>query len=177
MAIEDILRALDEQSQADCDAVIAEAKEHAKLILDDAQRSADTVHDNYVRQVERVAKSGAAKLVNAARLEAKMEVSSAKGDGVTSVFETARGQLETLRSADYDRLFDALAAEALADASGEVDDPRCGQRCRPRAESRCCSRRHCSGSRRSRQRRRAGRRSCSEAASFGATRSRTVSIG
>jgi vacuolar-type H+-ATPase subunit E/Vma4 len=120
MAIEDILRALDEQSQADCDAVIAEAKEHAKLILDDAQRSADTVHENYVRQVERIAKSGAAKLVNAARLEAKMEVSSAKGDGVTSVFETSRGRLETLRSADYDRLFDALAAEALADASGEV---------------------------------------------------------
>jgi len=28
--------------------------------------------------------------------------------------------LESLRSADYDRLFDALAAEALADASGEV---------------------------------------------------------
>jgi len=120
MAIEDILRALDEQSQADCEAVVAEAREHAKLILDDAQRSADTVHDNYARQVERVAKSGAAKLVNAARLEAKMEVSSAKGDGVTSVFETARGKLGTVRAENYDRLFDALAAEALADASGEV---------------------------------------------------------
>ena len=92
MAIEDILRALDEQAQADCDAVIAEAKEHAKLILDDAQRSADAVHENFVRQVERIAKSEAAKLVNAARLEAKMEVSSAKGDGVSSVFEAARGQ-------------------------------------------------------------------------------------
>lgn len=120
MAIEDILIALEEQSQADCDAVIAEAKEHAKLILDDAQHNADAVHANFVRQVERMAKSEASKLVNAARLEAKMEVSSAKGDGVSSVFDAARGKLETLRSAEYDRLFDALAAEALAEAGGDV---------------------------------------------------------
>ena len=120
MAIEDILIALEEQSQADCDAVIAEAKEHAKLILDDAQHNADTVHQNYARQVERMAKSEASKLVNAARLESKMEVSSAKGDGVSSVFDAARSELATLRSVNYDRLFDALAAEALAGADGAV---------------------------------------------------------
>ena len=120
MAIEDILIALEEQSQADCDAVIAEAKEHAKLILDDAQHSADMVHENFVRQVERVAKSEASKLVNAARLEAKMEVSSAKGDGVSSVFDAARGKLTTVRSVEYDRLFDALAAEALEGVEGDV---------------------------------------------------------
>lgn len=120
MAIEDILNTLDEQAQADCDAVIAEAREHAKLILDDAQRTADTIHDNFARQIERVAKSSASKLVNAARLEAKMEVSSAKGDGVASVFEAARGKLSSLRGADYDKLFDQLAAEALVGAGGEV---------------------------------------------------------
>lgn len=120
MAIEDILKTLDDQAQADCRAVIAEAEEHATLILDDAKRSADAVHENFVRQVERVARSGAAKLVNSARLEAKMEVSSAKGDGVASVFEAARGKLTNLRSGEYDRLFDALAAEALAGLGGEI---------------------------------------------------------
>jgi vacuolar-type H+-ATPase subunit E/Vma4 len=120
MAIEDILRALDDQSQADCDAVLVEAKEHAKLILDDAQRSADAIHENFARQVERHAKASASKQVNAARLEAKMAVSSAKGDGVASVFEASRLKLSSLRSADYDRLFDALAAEALVDLGGEI---------------------------------------------------------
>lgn len=120
MAIEDILQTLDEQAQADCEAVVAEAREHAKLIMDDAQRSADAVHENFVRQVERIARSAAAKQVNAARLEAKMEVSSAKGEGVASVFEAARGRLSSLRSSDYDRLFDALAAEALEGAGGDI---------------------------------------------------------
>lgn len=120
MAIEDILITLDEQAQADCDAVIAEAREHAKLIVDDAQRTADTIHENFARQIERVAKASASKLVNAARLAAKMEVSSAKGDGVASVFDAARDKLPALRTAEYDRLFDRLAAEALSGAGGEV---------------------------------------------------------
>lgn len=120
MAIEDILKTLDEQAKADCQAVIAEAEEHAKLVLDDAQRNAETIHQNFARQVERVAKSDAAKLVNAARLEAKMEVSSARGDGVTSVFEAAEGKLAGLRQADYDRLFGELAAEALEGVEGDV---------------------------------------------------------
>ena len=110
--------------------MIAEAKEHAKLILDDAQHNADAVHENFVRQVERVASAEASKLVNAARLEAKMEVSSAKGDGVSSVFDAARGKLATLRSAEYDRLFDALAAEAMDGAEGDVVDPRRTGGCR-----------------------------------------------
>lgn len=120
MAIEDILIALDEQAQADCDAVVSEAREHAKLILDDAQRNAETIHENFARQVERVAKSDAAKLVNAARLEAKMEISSAKGDGVLSVFEAARGKLTDLRAVNYDRLFGELAGEALEGVGGEI---------------------------------------------------------
>ena len=120
MAIEDILKTLDDQAQADCEAVVAEAHEHAKLILDDAQRSAETIHENFARQVERIAKANASKLVNAARLEAKMEVSSAKGDGVASVFEAARGKLASLRTADYDRLFEALSAEALEGSGGNV---------------------------------------------------------
>ena len=72
MAIEDILKALDDQAQADCDAVVGEAQEHAKLILDEAAARGRGVHDGFVRQVERVAPTEAAKQVNAARLEAKM---------------------------------------------------------------------------------------------------------
>jgi len=120
MAIEDILKALHDQAQADCDAIIADANEHANLILEDAKREAAKIHENYAHQVERVAKAGAAKMVNSARLEAKMEVSSAKGEGVASVFSSAREKLTSLRSVGYDRLFDALADEALRGASGEV---------------------------------------------------------
>ena len=120
MAIEDILKALDEQAQADSDALVAEAEAHARLIVEDAQRSADEIHENFARQVERVARADAAKIVNAARLESKMEVSSAKGSGVASVFDAARAHLSDVRSGDYDRLFARLAAEALAGLEGAV---------------------------------------------------------
>jgi vacuolar-type H+-ATPase subunit E/Vma4 len=120
MAIEDILQALDDQAQADSDAVVAEAEAHAKLIIEDGQHAAEEIHANFKRQVERVARADAAKIVNSARLGSKMEVSSAKGFGVQSVLDAARDRLGEVRSSDYDRLFDALAAEALVGASGAV---------------------------------------------------------
>lgn len=120
MAIEDILKTLDEQAQEDCDAVLGEAREHAALILDDAQRSAREVHEGFARQVERVARADAARAINAARLEAKMKVSSARGDGVSSVFETAKSQLRNVRGAGYDDLFARLAAEAFEGLEGAV---------------------------------------------------------
>ena len=120
MAIEDILRALDQQAKDDCDAVLEEAAEHAKLILDDAQRAAQDTKDGYARQVERVARARAAREVNAARLEAKMKVSSAKGDGVESVFKEAAERLSSLRDEAYDFLFASLASEAMAGIDGEI---------------------------------------------------------
>lgn len=121
MAIEDILRTLEEQAQADCDAVIDEAKAHAAQILEDARQQAEDIRDGHARQVERSARTAAGKVVNAARLQAKMEVSSVKGDGLDSVFATARERLGTLaEGAGYPELFARLAAEALDGTDGAL---------------------------------------------------------
>ena len=121
MAIEDILKALDEQAQADCDAVIEEAREHAKLIVEEGEREAQQIHDGFTRQAERVATIEATKKINAARLASKMTVSSAKGEAVVDVFEGARKKLAEVRSGGgYEALFSALAAEAFAGLEGPV---------------------------------------------------------
>jgi vacuolar-type H+-ATPase subunit E/Vma4 len=120
MAIDDILRALDDQAQADCDEIIGESHEHAKLIAEEAELQAKAIHDKFIRQVEQVATATASKKVNAARLEAKMIVSSVKGGGVASVFDDARKELASVRGSGYEALFGALAAEALSDVSGPV---------------------------------------------------------
>jgi vacuolar-type H+-ATPase subunit E/Vma4 len=121
MAIEDILRALDEQAQSDCDAVIDEASQHAKLIIEEAEREAQQIQEGYVHQVERVAKVEAAKRVNAARLESKMIVSSVRGDAVSETFDNAAEQLKQVRAGgSYDALFSALANEALTGLQGPV---------------------------------------------------------
>lgn len=121
MAIEDILKALEDQAKADIDAVLTEAREHAALIETQAQAEATAIRDGFVKQVERNATSKASKLVNAARLEAKMTVSSARGEALESVFDAASRRLAQARTeADYDRLFAALVSEALDGLDGEV---------------------------------------------------------
>ena len=120
MAIDDILRALDEQAQADCEDIVDESREHAKLIVEEAERQARQIHDAFVHQVESAANLNASKKVNAASFEGKMTVSAVKGDGVEAVFDDARTQLSSARDSGYDALFAALAAEALAGVSGPV---------------------------------------------------------
>ena len=120
MAIDDILRALDDQAQADCEDIVGESREHAKLIVEEAELQARQIHDTFVHQVERVATLNASKKINAARLAAKMTVSTVKGDAVAGVFADARTQLFSARDSGYDALFAALAAEAFEGASGPV---------------------------------------------------------
>lgn len=121
MAIEDILQTLDAQAEADVRAVIDEARQHADHILDEAERDAQRVREGYVRQANRTAATEASKLVNAARLEAKMTISTARGGAVEKAFDLATAQLAHAReSAEYDRLFAELAHEALAGLSGPV---------------------------------------------------------
>jgi vacuolar-type H+-ATPase subunit E/Vma4 len=120
MAIDDILKTLDDEAKADCEAIVGEAREHAKLIVEEAERQAQQIHDSFVHQVERVARAKASRQTNAARLAAKMAVSTVKGDGVSSVFDDALSQLSAVRNSGYEALFSALAAEAFAGVQGPV---------------------------------------------------------
>lgn len=139
MAIEDILKALEDQAKADIDAVLTEAREHAALITKQGEAEAAAIRDGFVKQVERNATSKASKVVNAARLEAKMAVSSARGDGLERVFDEAGKRLGDLRGdAGYDRLFAELAREAMEGLSGDIVihvDPADAQLAQAAAES------------------------------------------
>jgi vacuolar-type H+-ATPase subunit E/Vma4 len=120
MAIEDILATLDEQAEAETHAVLNEAHEHATLILEEGDREARQIHDGFTQKVERIATAEAGRTVNAARLEAKMIVSSVKGDGVASVFDAASATLSGASGGDYPSLFAALASEAFDGVDGPV---------------------------------------------------------
>ena len=93
MAIEDILRALEEQGQADCEACTEEARAHAAQILEDAQEKANSIHEHHISSIERAARTEAMKRVNAARLKGRMQVSGVRGEGLDGVFDSARQQL------------------------------------------------------------------------------------
>lgn len=122
MAIQDILQALEDQANADINAVLAEAREHAALIEQQAEAEAAALREGYHRQVEKSASSRASKAINAARLEAKMTVSSARGHALDEAFSAAAGRLEGIRrQPGYDELFSRLLDEALEGIEGRVD--------------------------------------------------------
>jgi vacuolar-type H+-ATPase subunit E/Vma4 len=121
MAIEEILEALEEQAEAECERLLEDARGHAELIVADAEREAREIRDAAERKAEHAASTRAERLVNAARLEAKLAVSAARGEAVVGVFDEAAQRLGAMRSDPaYDDLFMALAAEALAGIDGKV---------------------------------------------------------
>lgn len=116
MAIEDILRALEQQVQHDIDAVDSEAREHSEHIIEEAEVEAARIRERYLHQVEKAASAEGARTVNAARLKAKMVVSSARGDALTGVYNAASTEFANVRkSGTYPELFRKLAAEAVND--------------------------------------------------------------
>jgi vacuolar-type H+-ATPase subunit E/Vma4 len=121
MAIEDILRALDEQADSDCRALVENAKQQAKSIVADAKAEADRIRAAKVASTETQVRARAAQIVNAAKIERRRKISTAQDAGVDQVYADAGTALRNSRgSKDYDALFLALAREATARAVGDL---------------------------------------------------------
>jgi vacuolar-type H+-ATPase subunit E/Vma4 len=121
MAIEDILRALDEQADGDCRALVDSAKQQAKSIVDEAKAEADRIRAYKVSATEEQVRSRAAQIVNAAKLERRRRIAAAQDAGVDKVYAEAGIALGSSRGTkEYDVLFRALASEASARAIGDL---------------------------------------------------------
>lgn len=122
MALEDIFRALEEQADKDIADVLAEAKEHAKAIHDDAVREAETARETRVAQAEEATRQRTMQSLNSVRLEMRKQVASAKERAVASVFDEARDLLGAVRDrADYPALFTSFLKEAVDGVDGEFE--------------------------------------------------------
>jgi vacuolar-type H+-ATPase subunit E/Vma4 len=121
MAIEDILRALDEQADSDCRTLVDNAKQQAKSILADAVAEADRIRAAKVASTETQVRSRAVQIVNSAKIERRRRISAAQDAGVDQVYADAGVALKGSRGTkEYEALFMALASEASARAVGDV---------------------------------------------------------
>jgi vacuolar-type H+-ATPase subunit E/Vma4 len=121
MAIEDILRALDEQADSDCRALVDSAKQQAKSILAEAQAEADRIQTAKVASTETQVRTRAAQIVNAAKLERRRRIAAAQDAGVDQVYIDAGTALSGSRGTKaYEELFRTLAREASERAIGDV---------------------------------------------------------
>ncbi len=122
MALEDIFRALEEQADKDVEAVLAEAKEHAQSILEDAEREADLARETQVAEAQERARQRSMQTLNTVRLEVRKRIASAKERAVADVFAQAHAELGDVRARPvYPALFRALLDEALTGVEGEFE--------------------------------------------------------
>jgi vacuolar-type H+-ATPase subunit E/Vma4 len=121
MAIEDILRALDEQADSDCRALVENAKEQAKSITTAAKAEADRIRDAKVAATQLQARSRAAQILNAAKLERRRQIAAAQDAGFERVYAEAGASMAKSRGKkEYETLFRALAQEAADRVTGDV---------------------------------------------------------
>lgn len=122
MALEDIFRALEEQADRDIEAVLAEAKQHAAVIHEDAVKEAQLAKETRVAAAKAAASQRNMQALNSVKLEMRKQVASAKERAVANVFTDAKAALGSVRARpDYAMLFESMLREALDGTSGEVE--------------------------------------------------------
>lgn len=122
MAIEDIFKALEEQADAEIDEILRAAKLQAKAIEQEARGEADRITKARIASTDEAVRIRVAKTVNAARIESKRNLAAVRDEAIDRVFKEAVAKLAAMRGTpEYERVFKALAEEALAGADGECE--------------------------------------------------------
>jgi vacuolar-type H+-ATPase subunit E/Vma4 len=121
MAIDDILRALDEQAADDCRNVVAQARAEAEAILRDAREQAEAAREARLERARAQVEPRAGQLLNSARLQNKRDIDAVRAAAIESVFDDAAEALGLLRQdpEEYSKLLKALLDEALAGSEGD----------------------------------------------------------
>lgn len=118
MALEDIFRALDEQAEDECAALLEAANVQARSIAADAADEAEAIRNGCLLSAQASGQEDSARRINVVRLDAQKRMGSVKEEMVTKVFDSSREKLADVRRADgYPQLFRALLEEAVADMS------------------------------------------------------------
>lgn len=121
MALEDILKALEEKASSKLEAVHSEARQKVKEIKAEAEKEASRTRRMKLKKVEETIRSEATSIVYSASLKAKNEVIKAQEEVVEQVFAKAETRLKEIRQAsDYPRVMEVLIQECLEYIPGEV---------------------------------------------------------
>jgi vacuolar-type H+-ATPase subunit E/Vma4 len=122
MAIEDIFKALEEQADAEVNQILHVATVQSDAVEHEARDEAERITKNRIALAEDAVRTKAAKAVNAARLQVRRDLAEVRDAAVDSVFAAAAERLAAMRgTAEYERVFTALAQEALTGIDVECE--------------------------------------------------------
>lgn len=114
MALEDILRALEEKADTRVEVIENEADQRVQEILAEVEKETERTRRQRLKKVEDQMRSEATAIVYSASLRSKNLIIKAQEDAVEYAFNSAKDELARLRERpDYPRVMEALLGECL----------------------------------------------------------------
>jgi len=121
MALDDILRAIEEEGEARCKEILDNAKAEAAEILKNAKEEAKSVIEEYVSRAEATMYGEKTRILSDAKLYVKKQVIQAKEEHIEDAFDNVASELEAMRKRpEYARYFRRLLDETAANAEGNL---------------------------------------------------------
>ncbi len=121
MALEDILRALEDKARTTVESIKSEAEKEKKRIMAEAQNEAARIRRQRLKKIEDALRSEATAMIYSATLKAKKEVNQAREEVVENVFRIAQEKISRLSEEDsYSDIFKALLDECVELIDGEI---------------------------------------------------------
>ena len=121
MALEDILRALEEKAETRIEGIQLEAQQRVAEIISEVERDAEHTRRVRLRKVEEAVRSEATAIVYSASLKAKNELIKAQEETVDEAFRTAENSLGELNKEEsYPNILGVLLDEVLEFFEGEA---------------------------------------------------------
>jgi len=114
LALEDILRALEEKADTRVEVIENEAEQRVQEILAEVEKETERTKRQRLKKVEDQMRSEATAIVYSASLRSKNLIIKAQEDAVEYAFNSAKDKLARLRERpDYPKVMEALLGECL----------------------------------------------------------------
>lgn len=121
MALEDMLKALEEEGCAECERILSQAEARAKQIVEEAEQEGKAIKESHMAKAKELLKSEKSRILNEANFAVKKAVIQAKDSLISEVFDRVSDRIQRIRaSSEYPEVFRRLASEALANAEGKL---------------------------------------------------------
>ncbi|RJP24189.1 MAG: hypothetical protein C4520_04680 [Candidatus Abyssobacteria bacterium SURF_5] len=120
MALEDILKKINEEARAEADSLLSLARAEAQSIREKARREADDLKATLMREAERRAKSHAERIRILAGLDQRKEILAVKKRLVDESIEEARKKILNLPPEEYLAFLKPLILNAVESGNEEI---------------------------------------------------------
>ena len=121
MALDDMLRAIEEEGETRCKEILDNAGAEAAEILKTAKEEAKRVIEEYVNRAEATMYGEKTRILSDAKLYVKKQVIQAKEEHIEDAFDKVAGEFEAMRKRpEYASYFRRLLDETAANAEGNL---------------------------------------------------------